>query len=243
MSEAIAPPTYDEDSDEEYRPSMLPNENDFTRNFVGKPIIDLDNDDELINSTHASQRYKKTNGKSRSYKNFNELRKNNNTESRAYKNFTTANRIKRASNGDSLVFSPKAANHFDLMAEVVEAETHHFTVYHIKLKWQGHKWTVVRRYSQFSDLNVKISSIISPEFLMPPKTFFRKTNEDFVEKRRCALDHYVKSFGKYLPQILSARTLRKSFVKFINPTEAADISNINFSLDKLLNDYPLATNT
>ncbi|XP_060579066.1 sorting nexin-13-like isoform X2 [Ruditapes philippinarum] len=79
-------------------------------------------------------------------------------------------------------------------------------------------WDVYRRFSDFHDLQMIMSEKL-PHFhgpSLPPKTFLKKTGEEFLEKRRKALDNYLQTLLS--PKLWDQHPRVKEFVlKFLAP--------------------------
>jgi len=67
------------------------------------------------------------------------------------------------------------------------------------------RWTVKKRYSEFAEFHeglVKLVPAIDPKSL-PPKKLLNKTSPDFIQRRRTALDCYLK----YLFQFFTNKSI------------------------------------
>ncbi|CAF0723655.1 unnamed protein product [Adineta ricciae] len=91
-----------------------------------------------------------------------------------------------------------------------------FTEYTIDICLDDIRWHVSKRYSEFADFHEELIKEV-PQIdakSLPPKKLLNKTSPDFIQRRRQALDHYLK----YLFQFFTNNTMQlpECFVQFLD---------------------------
>lgn len=86
------------------------------------------------------------------------------------------------------------------------------TFYVIKIDIGDMIWTVTRRYSEFAKLHqtlVADHGVFGD--ILPPKKVIGNKDEQFIEKRRLALDEYLQNIVRFLQ-----KTMPKELALFLN---------------------------
>jgi hypothetical protein len=66
------------------------------------------------------------------------------------------------------------------------------TFYVIKVKCDGNKWDLKRRYNEFAELKKDLAANHGNLPPMPGKTLWKINKEDFIEKRRRGLENFLQ---------------------------------------------------
>jgi len=114
---------------------------------------------------------------------------------------------------------PKAFELVDIQVKITAADTvtmpgkKPYTAYKIELEAGLASWSTSRRYTDFFYLNQELLTFIRADAMpnMPPKKIFGSSNQEFIEKRRLALEEYLRGVVK-----LSAVWSRQQIVNFLD---------------------------
>lgn len=130
--------------------------------------------------------------------------------------------------------------------------------YKIEVEWMGMEWACYRRFSQFVHLDERVGNILrmgtGSKLALPyeasrkaainlckgvaKRSFIRKLNDKFYEKRISGLHAYMQMCSEGLDIVLGGLDGRAfSFMKFITPMQLGDMRK-TFSYEQLRNTVP-----
>ncbi|XP_045542843.1 sorting nexin-29 [Papilio machaon] len=121
-------------------------------------------------------------------------------------------------------------------AFLVGKRTHSYHVYQIFIKVGLEEWNVYHRYAKFHELHTQLKKC-HPDianYKFPPKKTLRKRDANLVEKRRLALQAYLRHVLLVLPELreCTSRAQLITLLPFFGTSSSIKENGVNTNLDQ-----------